>query len=82
MKTLGFRGFSLSCRSNLYVDRDGRVVQRVRFSHNFRSPLYLKRFPYKKQGAEPAERLEAIARRDFPASFIAVIALQVVLSIV
>ncbi len=33
----------------LYVERDGRVVQRVRFSHKFRSPLYLKRFPFDRQ---------------------------------
>ncbi|WP_435021720.1 hypothetical protein TA3x_002523 [Tundrisphaera sp. TA3] len=34
---------------DLYVDPDGRVVQRVRFSHNFRSSLYLKRFPFDHQ---------------------------------
>ena len=34
---------------DLYVDRGGRVVQRVRFSHKFRSRLYLKRFPFDRQ---------------------------------
>ncbi len=34
---------------DLYVDREGRVVQRVRFSHKFRSPLSLKRFPFDRQ---------------------------------
>jgi hypothetical protein len=34
---------------DLYVDPGGRVVQRVRFSHKFRSPLYLKRFPFDRQ---------------------------------
>ncbi len=34
---------------DLYVERDGRVAQRVRFSHVFRSPLYLKRFPFDRQ---------------------------------
>ena len=34
---------------DLYVDRSGRVVQRVRFSHKFRAPLYLKRFPFDRQ---------------------------------
>jgi hypothetical protein len=34
---------------DLYVGPDGRVVQRVRFSHKFRSPLYLKRFPFDRQ---------------------------------
>lgn len=37
---------------DLYVDRAGRVVQRVRFSHKFRSPLYLKRFPFDHQTLE------------------------------
>jgi len=34
---------------DLYVGRDGRVVERVRFSHKFRSPLHLKRFPFDRQ---------------------------------
>lgn len=34
---------------DLYVDRAGRVAQRVRFSHKFRSALYLKRFPFDRQ---------------------------------
>ena len=34
---------------DLYVDREGRVVQRVRFSHKFRSPLSLQRFPFDRQ---------------------------------
>lgn len=34
---------------DLYVDRAGRVVQRVRFSHKFRSTLDLKRFPFDRQ---------------------------------
>ncbi len=34
---------------DMYVDRAGHVVQRVRFSHKFRSPLYLKRFPFDSQ---------------------------------
>lgn len=34
---------------DLYVDRAGRVVQRVRFSHKFRSPLHLRRFPFDRQ---------------------------------
>ena len=34
---------------DLYVDRAGRVVERVRFSHKFRSALHLKRFPFDRQ---------------------------------
>ena len=34
---------------DLYVERDGRVAQRVRFSHNFRSSLQLRRFPFDRQ---------------------------------
>ena len=34
---------------DLYVDRGGRVVQRIRFSHKFRSALHLKRFPFDRQ---------------------------------
>ena len=34
---------------DLYVDRDGRVEQRVRFSHKFRSILHLQRFPFDSQ---------------------------------
>ena len=34
---------------DLYVERDGRVTQRVRFSHNFRSSLQLRRFPFDRQ---------------------------------
>ena len=34
---------------DLYAEPDGRVTQRVRFSHNFRSPLQLRRFPFDSQ---------------------------------
>ena len=34
---------------DLYADRAGRVVQRVRFSHKFRSALHLRRFPFDRQ---------------------------------
>lgn len=34
---------------DLYVDDDGHVSQRVRFSHKFQSPLQLKRFPFDTQ---------------------------------
>ena len=34
---------------DLYVADDGRVTQRVRFSHKFQSPLKLKRFPFDAQ---------------------------------
>jgi len=34
---------------DLYVSDDGRVTQRVRFSHKFQSPLRLKRFPFDSQ---------------------------------
>lgn len=34
---------------DLYVSDDGRVAQRVRFSHKFQSPLRLKRFPFDSQ---------------------------------
>nr|WP_303652663.1 hypothetical protein [Paludisphaera mucosa] len=34
---------------DLYVDDDGRVAQRIRFSHKFQSPLRLKRFPFDEQ---------------------------------
>ena len=34
---------------DLYVKRDGQVVQRVRFSYKFRSALHLKRFPFDRQ---------------------------------
>ncbi len=34
---------------DLYVDDDGRVSQRVRFSHKFQSPFRLKRFPFDSQ---------------------------------
>ncbi|MCA1684404.1 MAG: hypothetical protein LC745_00155, partial [Planctomycetia bacterium] len=33
----------------LYVSADGRVTQRVRFSHRFQSPFDLKRFPFDRQ---------------------------------
>ena len=34
---------------DLYVTEDGRVSQRVRFSHRFQSPLHLLRFPFDRQ---------------------------------
>src|SRR3954453_5450480 len=34
---------------DLYVSDDGRVTQRIRFSHKFQSPLDLKRFPFDRQ---------------------------------
>ncbi len=34
---------------DLYVAADGRVTQRVRFSHKFQSPLHLERFPFDHQ---------------------------------
>src|SRR4051794_27402248 len=34
---------------DLYASDDGRVTQRVRFSHKFQSPLRLKRFPFDSQ---------------------------------
>ncbi|WP_422927141.1 hypothetical protein [Singulisphaera sp. PoT] len=34
---------------DLYVTDDGLVTQRVRFSHNFQSPLRLQRFPFDSQ---------------------------------
>src|SRR4051794_29496577 len=34
---------------DLYVSDDGRVTQRVRFSHKFQSPLRLQRFPFDTQ---------------------------------
>jgi hypothetical protein len=34
---------------DLYVSDDGRVTQRVRFSHKFQSPLNLQRFPFDEQ---------------------------------
>ena len=34
---------------DLYVSDDGRVTQRVRFSHRFQSPLNLQRFPFDEQ---------------------------------
>jgi hypothetical protein len=34
---------------DLYVSDDGRVTQRVRFSHKFQSPLRLRRFPFDRQ---------------------------------
>ena len=34
---------------DLYVDDDGRVTQRIRFSHKFQSTLRLERFPFDNQ---------------------------------
>src|SRR4051794_13627686 len=34
---------------DLYVTEDGRVNQRVRFSHKFQTPLNLRRFPFDRQ---------------------------------
>jgi hypothetical protein len=34
---------------DLYVTPEGRVTQRVRFSHKFQSALYLEKFPFDRQ---------------------------------
>ncbi|QEH32948.1 hypothetical protein OJF2_14380 [Aquisphaera giovannonii] len=38
-------------------------------------------FIHRTRGAEPAERLQALARRAFPASFVAVILIQAAVSL-
>ena len=34
---------------DIYVARDGKATQRIRFSHNFQSSLHLRRFPFDRQ---------------------------------